>query len=123
MRLIATAVVFACLAVACSEPPSAPPRTVTAGDQARGLAAIEAYGCASCHVIPGVAQAVPAWVGPPLTMYGRRSYVAGVLVNNEENLARWIMDPQSVNPRTAMPELGVSELEAQDIVAYLYSLR
>ncbi|HEV2070391.1 MAG TPA: hypothetical protein VGR26_11400 [Acidimicrobiales bacterium] len=76
----------------------------------------------SCHVVPGASGGASAWVGPPLTKYAHRSYVAGVLVNNEENLLRWITDPKSVNPRTAMPDLDVSRSEAQDIAAYLYSL-
>lgn len=122
MRLIVTALVAA-MAFACSDAPSAPPQTVTGGDKGRGLAAIEEHGCASCHDIPGVRRAERSWVGPPLTKYAHRSYVAGVLVNNEENLVRWIMDPKDVNPATAMPDLDVTELEARDIVAYLYSLR
>lgn len=100
-----------------------PPRTVTGGDPKRGLAAIEAHGCASCHVIPGVARAESSWVGPPLTKFGRRSYIAGQLVNNEENLVRWIVAPDEVEPGTAMPDLGVEEIEALDIAAYLHSLR
>lgn len=125
MRLIAATVVVAAAlaAAACSNAPSAPPQAVTGGDKARGLAAIDAHGCASCHAIPGVRRAETSWVGPPLTKYGRRSYVAGVLINNEENLVRWIMDPKDVDPDTAMPDLDVTELEARDIVAYLYSLR
>jgi hypothetical protein len=31
------------------------------------------------------------------------------------------MHPRSVNPKTDMPELGVTEPEARDIAAYLYS--
>ncbi|MBW3547294.1 MAG: c-type cytochrome [Actinobacteria bacterium] len=122
MRLIAVAIAVASLVVACSESPSPPPRTVTGGDPDRGLAAIEDHGCVSCHVVPGASGGASAWVGPPLTKYAHRSYVAGVLVNNEENLVRWIMDPKSVNRRTAMPDLDVSSSEARDIAAYLYSL-
>ncbi len=123
MRLIAAAVAVATLVLACSESPSPPPRTVTGGDPDRGLTAIEEHGCVSCHVIPGASGGESAWVGPPLTKYARRSYVAGVLVNNEENLMRWIMAPKSVNRQTAMPDLDVSRSEARDIAAYLYTLR
>jgi cytochrome c len=38
-------------------------------------------------------------------------------------MLRWIRDPQSVNPRTVMPNLGVTEQHARDMAAYLYSLR
>lgn len=126
MRVIATTVMLSVvigLAASCSSGPSAPPATVTAGDSQRGLAAIERHGCASCHSIPGVQRAESSFVGPPLTKYAQRSYIAGVLENNETNLKRWIMNPKAVNPRTAMPDLGVSEIEARDITAYLYSLR
>ncbi len=33
---------------------------------------------------------------------------------------RWIMDPQSVDPKTLMPDLNVSRSEAEDMAAYLY---
>jgi len=35
---------------------------------------------------------------------------------------RWIMAPQSLVPRNAMPDLGVPERSARDIAAYLYGL-
>lgn len=126
MRVIATTLLLSVvigLVAGCSSAPTAPPATVTGGDSERGLAAIERYGCAACHSIPGVQRAESSFVGPPLTKYARRSYIAGVLENNETNLALWIMDPKGVNPATAMPDLDVSEIEARDITAYLYSLR
>ena len=33
-----------------------------------------------------------------------------------------IRDPHAVDPRTAMPETGVTEADARDIAAYLYTL-
>lgn len=123
MRLIVATVVAAlAVAVGCSRP-SAPPPAVTGGDPDRGLAAIEDRGCAACHAVPGVRQAETSWVGPPLMKFARRSYIAGVLVNSEENLVQWITDPKGVDPDTAMPDLDVTELEARDIAAYLYTLR
>lgn len=35
---------------------------------------------------------------------------------------QWVMNPQAVEPGTAMPDLGVSEPEARHIAAYLYTL-
>lgn len=61
-------------------------------------------------------------MGPPLVSWSRRSYIAGALPNNEENLVRWMTDPQEIEPGTAMPDLGVDEIEARDIAAYLLSL-
>lgn len=99
-----------------------PPPQVDHGDPARGARAITAYGCGSCHTIPGI-EGADAMVGPPLTGFAHRSYVAGMLPNNAENLEHWIREPQSVVPGNAMPDLGVTEQDAADITAYLYTLR
>jgi cytochrome c1 len=56
-------------------------------------------------------------------MFARRSYIAGQLVNSPDNLVRWIMDPQGVEPGTAMPNLGVVPVVARDMAAYLYTLQ
>jgi cytochrome c1 len=61
-------------------------------------------------------------VGPPLNDWSERGYIAGELPNNAENLIRWIMDPQGVEPGTDMPNLGVTEEQARDIAAYLFTL-
>lgn len=95
---------------------------VPGGDPQQGRAAIGTYGCASCHVIPGV-RGANGTVGPPLNEYARRKYIAGALPNTPENLIAWIMNPQAIEPGTAMPYLGVSELDARNIAAYLATLR
>ncbi|HJR51360.1 MAG TPA: c-type cytochrome [Gemmatimonadales bacterium] len=89
------------------------------GDPARGEAAIARYGCGSCHVIPGIRLA-RGKVGPPLSDFAARSYIAGNAPNTPGNLAAWIRRPDSVEPGTVMPTLGVSRQEARDITAYLY---
>jgi cytochrome c1 len=94
---------------------------VAGGDPSRGPAAISKYGCGSCHVIPGVDGANGA-VGPPLTDFGARSFIAGEVGNTPENLIHWIEVPQSIEPGTAMPNLGVTEGDARNIAAYLYTL-
>jgi cytochrome c len=100
-----------------------PPRTAIDGiDPARGKIHIVAYGCGSCHIIPGV-RGARGLVGPPLTHFSQRSFIAGEVPNNSEFLVRWISVPQAIEPGTAMPNLGVSEHEARDIAAYLYTLR
>jgi cytochrome c len=92
------------------------------GDPNRGKEAIRTYGCSSCHTIPGV-EGANAQVGPPLDKVGGRVYIAGVLVNTPENLARWIKDPPGVDPKTAMPNLGVTDADVCDISSYLYTLK
>jgi mono/diheme cytochrome c family protein len=91
-------------------------------DADRGRIALHQYACNMCHEIPGV-SGPPAHAGPPLHGLKERVYVAGVLLNNPANMILWIRHPQSVNPRTAMPELGVTEEDARDMAAYLYRLR
>jgi cytochrome c len=87
----------------------------------RGPHAIQQYGCGSCHTIPGVRSAT-ATVGPPLTAWSRRTYIAGILPNTPENLIRWIEAPQSVLPGNAMPNMQVTPADAADIAAYLYAI-
>lgn len=94
----------------------------TGGDPERGRAALRSYGCAVCHSIPGV-RGPRGQVGPPLDAIGARSHLAGRLPNTPDNMIRWIRDPQSVDRGTAMPSFGVSEAEARDMAAYLYTLR
>lgn len=108
-------------AVSCARTPPPPPPEIRSGQPERGAALIARYGCGSCHTIPGIDRA-DGLVGPPLTRFGARSYIAGELVNNADNLQHWIADPQAVEPGTAMPDLGVSAIDAQDIAAYLYTL-
>jgi len=104
----------------CSTAPR-PPAEVPDGDPARGAQLIDELGCGSCHSVPGVRDA-DGMVGPPLDHFGSRAYIAGELTNNGSNLQRWIRNPQAVEPGTAMPDLGVSEIDARDIAAYLLTL-
>jgi cytochrome c len=97
------------------------PREVPGGDVSRGQRAISAYGCGACHVVPGVTGA-RGLVGPPLTSFAHRAYVAGSLPNTPANLVRFLQTPQAIRPGSAMPNLDVAEADARDIAAYLYSL-
>ena len=106
-----------------STPVSARESAATAApDAGRGKAAIHQYACATCHQIPGIVGA-NAPVGPPLRDMGTRGFIAGALPNTPENMVRWLRHPQSVNAKSAMPDLGVTERDAQDIAAYLSTLR
>lgn len=96
--------------------------TVPGGSARRGVQRIAQFGCPACHSIPGVKNA-DGNVGPPLNRIGERTYIAGMLRNTPANLVRWIREPQAVVPGNAMPNMGISEAEARDIAAYLYTLR
>lgn len=111
----------AALATACRDAPEPRPPGAAVGDVRAGAAAIESYGCGSCHTIPGVPGA-DSLVGPPLTSWSERSFIAGTLPNTHENLVIWISDPDAVRPGTAMPDLDVSPADAQDIAAYLLDI-
>jgi cytochrome c2 len=92
------------------------------GDVARGHDLIERHACGACHVIPGV-HGANGLVGPPLERFSRRSFIAGELPNTATNLQRWLLNPPAVEPRTAMPNLGLTPDEARDMAAYLSTLR
>lgn len=99
-------------------------RAVPGADPAAGREAVARHGCVSCHAVPGVrgVGGVESSVGPPLEGYGARRYIAGTVANTDENLIRWIQDPQAIRPGSAMPTLGVGEVDARNIAGYLYSL-
>ena len=115
MRLIAMCIF---LLAGCDRAP--PP--ALGGDPENGKLLLRQFACGSCHEIPGVAAA-RGQVGPPLGGVARRVYIAGVLPNTPESMAQFIRAPQSADPRSAMPDLGVTDEHARDMVAYLYSLR
>ena len=95
---------------------------VEGGDAGRGETAIREYGCGACHSVPGVAGA-NGTVAPPLNSFAERDFIAGARRNTPEELILWIQNPQAIEPGTAMPDVGVSEEDARDIAAYLYTLR
>jgi cytochrome c oxidase assembly factor CtaG/cytochrome c2 len=106
----------------CQDNAAASPWKISGAQPARGPALIRHYGCGACHTVPGVAQA-DGTVGPPLTQFGRRAYIAGTLQNNPDNLILWLRDPQQVAPGNAMPNTGLTQRDARDIAAYLYTLQ
>lgn len=125
--LLRVCAVLALLACASACDPARPDYTsevkrMTGGDPSTGRVKIRNYGCQACHTIPGVSGA-NAWVGPPLMHWARRVYIAGEVPNTPENLTRWLQHPPQIEPKTAMPDMGVTEQDSRDIAAYLYSLR
>lgn len=121
---IAARVAIASAALACADPHRGDREAaaMTGGDPSRGRTLVRAHGCGTCHEVPGVPGASGA-VGPPLAGIARRSFLAGKLTNTPANLIRWIRTPRDVDPRTAMPNLDLSEADARDIAAYLETLR
>lgn len=95
--------------------------TDTRVDPQRGKKLLAWYGCESCHEIP--ASRLIGRVGPPLRGVARRSHLAGRLPNTPENMMHWIRHPHRVDRLTVMPDMRVTEEDAHDIAAFLYSLR
>jgi cytochrome c oxidase subunit II len=76
-------------------------------------------GCMGCHSLQAV-KAPKGLIGPNLANVGARSHIAaGWLANTDENLERWIREPQTVKKGVLMPNLGVTADEAKALRAYL----
>jgi cytochrome c len=93
---------------------------LTGGDSVRGERAFARRGCGGCHAVKGSPGAA-GMVGPPLDGVALRAIIGGRLENKPENMIRWIAEPQSVSPGTAMPNLGIGPAESRDIAAFLYT--
>lgn len=87
----------------------------------QGRQLVVAYGCVSCHKIPGTYHQAK-WVGPPLDKWKQRKILAGKFPNTMKNLVRWIRFPSQMQPGTAMPDLHISKKDAEDMAIYLFSL-
>jgi hypothetical protein len=79
-------------------------------------------GCGVCHRIPRVPGAHGV-VGPSLEAFGRRALIAGIVANEPGTLVRWVQDAPSIAPETGMPDLPLSDRQALDVAAFLYTLR
>jgi cytochrome c2 len=76
-----------------------------------------------CHIVPG-AGGPRGMLGPSLEGLASRPTISmGVVQNTPANLAKFIENPQLVNPQSSMPPPGVSADDARDIVAFLSTLK
>ncbi len=119
MRPSIILIVCLLLVAGCNRKVGAVEKTVAGGNSEAGRNALIAYSCGACHVIDGIPNAV-SYVGPPLTEFGQRHYIAGNLPNTADNLIFWIQYPQAVEPGSAMPNLNVTDMDARNMAAYLY---
>ena len=121
--IVASALVLLALGAGCRGSGYAPPGPVViGGNPDRGRRVILSQRCGDCHTIPGV-RGARGVVGVPLERFALRTFIAGEVPNTPDNLVSWILDPQRIEPHTAMPNLGLDEREARDAAAYLYTLR
>ena len=118
-RAIALLLLVVTVVPACKQPPEERVTTQAPAEK-RGLAAIKRAGCGACHEIDGI-EWPRGRAGPSLMGFDDRTPIAGVLPNTPANLAAFIRNASAVVPGSTMPPMPVTEREARDIAAYLYS--
>lgn len=83
--------------------------------------------CTACHAVAGLesANGKPALANPApnLThLFSRQCFRGCTLEVNDENLARWIADPRSVEAGSFMPDYGLTPDQVDQVVAFLNTL-
>ena len=98
------------------------PATPTAGSDAdAGFNLFQTKGCSGCHTVDGVSKGM---IGPNLThVLSRTSFAGSLLEMSPANLRRWLRDPPKVKPGSKMPNLGLSDADITQLIAYLETLR
>jgi len=87
-----------------------------------GKAAFLAESCVNCHRVRGTSAA--GSYAPDLThLMSRLTLAAGILPNNEQNLDRWVANPQKMKVGCLMPAFAFSEGRRKEIIHYLTTLR
>lgn len=111
-------------ALACAKREAAPAAATVGppGNAARGRELLTSYGCTGCHMVPGV-EGPRASLGPALDNSATKTAILGKFPNTPENMIRWLVDPPAMDPNTTMPNLGVTEQDARDMTAFLFTLR
>jgi cytochrome c2 len=99
------------------------PSASFSGDAARGKELITRHGCNVCHAVPGI-SGFQGRLGPSLAgIASRPQFSNGRVQNSPENLSRFIRNPSSLNPQSTMPPVNVTVEEANDITAYMLTLK
>lgn len=85
----------------------------------RGKALFVAKGCITCHwhAQAGVSPSGSYRIGPDLTNIETVPY--GGMPNDADFLREWLKDPKALKPSTPMPNLGLSDEEIGDLLAFL----
>jgi cytochrome c oxidase subunit 2 len=93
-----------------------------AADASAGEKLFIARGCIACHTLDATSKA--KMIGPNLANVGSRRYIgAGMLLNTDENLARWVFNPQLIKHGIIMQPMGLTMDEARSVAAYLRTQR
>jgi mono/diheme cytochrome c family protein len=96
-----------------------PKYTYEKGNEESGKKLISEIGCLACHGVEGLeeeSKKVGAYAGPYLSATGSK-------IKNPSFLVTWLMEPSHFSPETIMPSMRLTKKEANDITAYLMSLK
>ena len=97
-------------------------------DRAIGAELFITKGCSGCHTINGL-EGANGQLAPNLThLYSRETFAGAIFELNNRNLRRWLRDPPAMKPMNpdngmGMPNLGLSEDEITQLIAYLETLK
>ena len=108
------------LLCACADK-SEPPRAIMGADASRGLEVMDRVGCAACHVTPGI-DWPRGLAGPSLQGFADSPMIAGQFPNRPGVQTTFSRDAPSIAPPPAMPAMPLTDAEARDVAAYLYTL-
>jgi cytochrome c len=95
---------------------------LTHGDAKAGQVAFRRYGCGACHTIY-LSPGADGRVGPSLNNVAARPFLAGRLANTPDQMIAWLQHPQALEPGSGMPDVGVTDRDARNLAAYLYTLK
>ena len=88
-----------------------------------GMKLFQTKGCIGCHTSSAMTP-MKGMVGPNLSGIGSRKMIAaGWLPNTDENLKRWLHDPQAVKKGVGMIVPKLTDAEVNALVAYLRTKR
>lgn len=94
----------------------------TEGDVSEGRKIFERTACINCHTVAGTDA--NGRFGPDLThLMSRDTIASGVAINSEDNLRRWMQDPNFFKPGSKMPAMGLSDSDLTAVTEYLETLR
>jgi cytochrome c oxidase subunit 2 len=78
--------------------------------------------CVNCHRVRGTTAA--GTYAPDLThLMSRQTLASGAVPNTEEQLRKWLVDPQRIKEGCLMPAFGLSEEQVDLLVKYLGTLK
>lgn len=123
MKRLPFLILLLCVACNRAETPQQAAQPVVAGNSERGRQLAAQYGCNVCHAIPGV-DGPQGSLGPSLAgMASRPTISMGVVPNTPDKVAVFVQDPATLNPQSSMPAMGIPPNDAQDIAAFLATLK